>query len=173
MSTLNMLVDLLEDNLKDIYSAEKQLSKALPKMAKSASSKELKTAFQSHLEETEGQIERLEKIAKIMDIKLSGKKCKAMEGLLEEGKEVMETEGAENLIDAALIVAAQKVEHYEIAAYGSAKTFAERLGLGEVADLLNETLEEESACDEKLTSISTETLLDDENIISDSEEARA
>jgi ferritin-like metal-binding protein YciE len=161
MSKIESMNDLLEENLKDLYSAEKQLTKALPKMAKAANSPELKNAFESHLEETNGHIERLEKIGKQLDIKLTGKKCKAMEGLVEEGSEVMESEGDPVLLDAAIIVAAQKVEHYEIAAYGSVKAFAEKLGLTDIVSLLDETLKEESACDEKLTSITTEDLLSD------------
>lgn len=161
MTTMETLEDLLTDNLKDLYSAEKQLSKALPKMAKNASSQELKDAFESHLEETEGQIERLEKIAGMLDIKLSGKKCKAMEGLIEEGKEVLDADGSEPVLDIALIVAAQKVEHYEIAGYGCARTLAEQLGHSKVASLLQQTLEEEEAADEKLTKITKGSVMDD------------
>jgi len=161
MSTIDTLEDLLEDNLKDIYSAEKQLMKALPKMAKAASSDSVRSAMQAHIEETEEQVSRLEKVASVMDIKLNGKKCKAMEGLIAEGKEVMEEEGNEDLLDAALIVAAQKVEHYEIAAYGSAVSFAKKLGLSKVVDLLKTSLDEESAADKKLTKISENELLAD------------
>ncbi len=172
MTTLNTLKDLLEDNLKDLFNAERQLTKALPKMAMAASCSDLQNAFESHLEETEGQIERLEQIASIMDFKLSGKKCKAMEGLIEEGKEVMDSDGNECLIDAALIVAAQKVEHYEMSGYRSAREFAKMLGLKEVVSLLNETLEQESEANDKLTSISSKNLSEDENIISERKEAR-
>src|SRR5580765_5389347 len=121
--------DLFELELKDIYSAEKQLTKALPKMAKAATNEELKQAFESHLEETEGQIVRLDKIFKRLDVSVARvEKCKAMEGLIEEGKGIME-EGLEpHVLDAALICAAQRVEHYEIAAYGCARTFARQLG---------------------------------------------
>ncbi|MFO0867299.1 MAG: ferritin-like domain-containing protein [Gemmataceae bacterium] len=153
---LASLDKLLEDQLKDLYSAENQVSKALPKMAKAASSDPLREAFQSHLEETKGQIERLEKIGKTLGIKLTGKKCAAMEGLIEESKEVIDADGPENVIDAALIITAQRVEHYEISGYGSARTLAEHLGHDKVAELLQETLEEESAADEKLTTLSVE-----------------
>jgi ferritin-like metal-binding protein YciE len=146
--------DLLELELKDLYSAEKQLTKALPKMAKAATNEDLKQAFESHLEETEGQIERLEKIFKQLDISYARvEKCKAMESLIEEGKDIME-EGLEpDVLDAALICAAQKVEHYEIAGYGCARTFAQQLGQAEVAELLQETLDEEGNADKKLTDI--------------------
>jgi ferritin-like metal-binding protein YciE len=144
---------LLHDQLKDLYSAESQLLKALPKMAKTASSRSLADALSKHLDETEGQVDRLDQIGEALDLKLTGKKCKAMEGLLEEGKEVLESEGDENLIDLAMIAAGQRVEHYEISSYGSARALAEQLGLTDVARLLQETLNEESAADEKLTQI--------------------
>jgi ferritin-like metal-binding protein YciE len=150
---------LLEDQLKDIYSAENQLVKALPKLAKKASFKGLKDAFTSHLEETKHQVERLDEIAQTLDIKLSGKKCKAMEGLVEEGAEVLEAEGPGLVIDSALIAAAQRVEHYEISAYGSARALAHQLGHENVVSLLQETLDEESAADEKLTALSEEEIL--------------
>jgi ferritin-like metal-binding protein YciE len=150
---------LLEDELKDLYNAEGQLLKALPKMAKAASSPALKKAFSSHLTETKGQVDRLETIGTLLKIKLTGKKCKAMEGLLEEGKEVLQADGPVAVIDAALIGAAQRVEHYEIAAYGTARAFAEHLGNAKVAKLLQQTLDEESAADEKLSAISLNTVL--------------
>jgi ferritin-like metal-binding protein YciE len=153
------LAKLLEDQLKDLYSAENQLVKALPKMAKKSSDKSLKGAFASHLEETKHHVERLDQIGQALDIKLSGKKCKAMEGLVEEGSEVLEAEGPGPIIDSALIAAAQRVEHYEISAYGTARTLAEHLGHADVVELLQETLEEESAADEKLTSISEDEIL--------------
>ena len=157
---LTTLDKLLEDTLKDIYSAENQLVKALPKMAKAATAPGLKEAFTAHLEETRGQVERLNEIAEHLGIsRLSGKKCAAMEGLIEEGKEVLETDGEPALIDEALILAAQRVEHYEISAYGSARTIAEHLGHSQVAKLLQETLDEESAADEKLTDISMNEVL--------------
>ncbi|MFN0017657.1 MAG: ferritin-like domain-containing protein [Pirellulaceae bacterium] len=150
---LNSLQELLVDELKDLYSAENQLLKALPKMAKAASHADLKAAFEDHLEETKGQVERLETIFEKLDGSPKGKKCKAMEGLIEEGSEVIEAEGEESVKDAALICAAQKVEHYEIAGYGCARTFAQLLGLDEVADLLQETLDEEGNADKKLTEL--------------------
>jgi ferritin-like metal-binding protein YciE len=153
------IAKLLEDQLKDMYSAETQLVKALPKLAKKAASTELKNAFTSHLEETKKHVERLTEIGQILGVKMTGKKCKAMEGLVEEGAEVLEAEGPGPVIDAALIAAAQRVEHYEISAYGSARALATHLGHENVADLLQETLDEESAADEKLTSISEGEIL--------------
>ena len=156
---ITTLDKLLEDQLKDIYSAEAQLVKALPRMARAANSDALRAGFLTHLEETRGQVERLDEVAKLLGVKLTGKKCKAMEGLIEEGKEVIDADGEPELIDAALIIAAQKVEHYEISAYGSARTLAEHLGHDEVADLLQATLDEEAATDEKLTELSVEEVL--------------
>jgi ferritin-like metal-binding protein YciE len=150
---MNPLEELLVDELKDIYSAENQIIKALPKMAKTATSPELKRAFERHLEETRRQVERLDQIGQELDTKLTGKKCHGMEGLIEEGKEVMEQDLAENAIDAGLIGAAQKVEHYEIAAYGTARTHAAMLGFNKVARLLQQTLNEEGATDKKLTQL--------------------
>lgn len=150
---LMTLQDLLIDQLKDIYSAENQLVKALPKMANAASSAELKEAFESHLVETETHVSRLEQIFQRLEVKPGRKKCKAMEGLVAEGKETID-ENAEPMVhDAALIAAAQRVEHYEIAAYGTARTFATILGDDETAELLQTTLDEESQCDTKLTEI--------------------
>lgn len=168
MSTFDTIESLLEDQLKDLYSAESQLIKALPKMAKKASDSKLVEAINSHLEETQGQVERLEQIGKLMEIKLTGKKCMAMEGLLEEGKEAMDADGDERLVDVALIAAAQRVEHYEISAYGTAATLAEKIGLSEVAELLRETEAEESAADEKLSVICEDEIL--ANFESSSEE---
>ena len=146
MSTLR---ETFVEELQDIYDAEKQLLKALPKMAKAASHEELKEAFETHLEETENHVNRLEQVFESIDEKAKGKKCKAMQGLVEEGQErISEEEG-----DAALICAAQKVEHYEIATYGSLCSWAKLLGEAEAADILGETLEEEKAADEKLTGI--------------------
>ena len=156
---LPTLAKLLEDQLKDIHSAETQLVKALPRMAKKASSKGLKEAITSHLGETKHHVERLDQIGTALGIKLTGKKCKAMEGLIDEGAEVLEAEGPGPVIDSALIAAAQRVEHYEISAYGSARALAGHLGHEDVVELLQETLEEESAADEKLTSISEEEIL--------------
>jgi ferritin-like metal-binding protein YciE len=150
---LSTLTELLHDQLKDLYSAESQLIKALPKMAKAASSEHLRQAFRSHLEETREQVKRLQRVGETLGVKLKGKKCQAMEGLLEEGKEVLESDGEGPVLDLALIAAAQRVEHYEISAYGSARTLAEQMGHEEVVALLQETLDEESAADEKLTQI--------------------
>lgn len=156
---MNSLEELLHDQLKDIYNAEQQLIKALPRMARTASTPELKEAIEGHLEETRGQVERLEEIAAQIDITLRGKKCKGMEGLIEEGKEILEEDGDESVIDAGIIAAAQRVEHYEISAYGSARALAEQLGIAEVAELLQASLDEESAADEKLTTISEQIVL--------------
>jgi len=150
---LESLQDLLIHELKDLYSAETQIVKALPKMAKAASSEELRTAFEEHLEETKKQVERLEQIFERLGTSARGKKCKGMEGLLEEGKEIIEEDGEDMVKDAALISAAQHVEHYEIAGYGCARTFASLLGQEEIAELLQETLDEEGAADKKLTEI--------------------
>ena len=149
----NPLEELLEDELKDLYSAENQLVKALPKMAKAASSPELRRAFERHLEETKRQVERLNMIGETLEMKMTGKKCKGMEGLIEEGKEIMSEGLEENALDAGLIGAAQKVEHYEIAAYGTARAHAEMLGYTKVARLLQQTLNEEGATDKKLTQL--------------------
>lgn len=156
---LDSLKALLEEQIKDLYNAENQLTKALPKMAKKASADSLKAAIEDHLRETEGQIERLENVAKILEIKPSGKVCKAMKGLIEEGKEALDEDGIDTVIDAAIIAAAQRVEHYEIAAYGTCRALAEQLGMDEVVQLLEETLNEEKAADEKLSEISTGELL--------------
>jgi len=146
--------DLFHHELKDLYSAEKQLTKALPKMAKAATNEELKQAFEDHLQETEGQIERLDQIFQQLEIPTTRvQKCKAMEGLIEEGKEIMEEDLEPELLDAALICAAQRVEHYEIAAYGCARTFAQRLGFDDIVELLQATLDEEGNADKKLTEI--------------------
>ncbi|MBC7771680.1 MAG: ferritin-like domain-containing protein [Pyrinomonadaceae bacterium] len=156
---LDTLASLLEDQIKDLYSAENQLLKALPRMVKKSSSDTLQRAFESHLQETKVQVERLEQICSMLEIKPGGKKCKAMEGLLEEGKEVLEEDGSADVIDAALIAAAQRVEHYEISAYGSARTFAETLGHTDIVALLQQTLDEEKAADEKLSGICTDEVL--------------
>jgi ferritin-like metal-binding protein YciE len=150
---MDSLQELFEDELKDIYSAEQQLLKALPKMVKKASSASLKRALTTHLKETETQVKRLDAIGQELDIKLTGKKCHAMEGLVEEGKEVLEEDGRAAVIDTALIGAAQRVEHYEIAAYGTARAMAQTLGHSKAAKLLEETLDEEGAADKKLTGI--------------------
>jgi ferritin-like metal-binding protein YciE len=156
---MESLQDLFEDQLKDLYNAEKQLVKALPGMAKKASTPSLKNAFTSHLEETKGHVQRLETIGESLSIKLTGKTCKAMEGLIEEGKEVIAEKGNALVIDEALIAAAQRVEHYEIAAYGSARALAETIEQDEAIGLLQATLDEETAADEKLNTISLEEIL--------------
>lgn len=148
------LNDLFRDHLKDLYSAERQLVKALPRMAKASNHPELRAAFESHLEETHVHVERLEEIAKLLEFKPSGKHCKGMEGLIEEGKELLEEEAAEAVLDAGLIGAAQKVEHYEISAYGTARAMADQRGLPHVAELLQKTLEEEDSADDNLTELS-------------------
>jgi len=158
---MESLEELMTDELKDLYSAENQLIKALPKMAKKATSKDLKTAFTTHLKQTEGHVTRLEQIGKELGISLGGKKCHAMEGLVEEGKEVLEEDGNDAVIDAALIGAAQRVEHYEMAAYGSTRAMAEQLGQSKIAQLLQETLDEEGAADKKLTEIAEQSVLSD------------
>lgn len=156
MSKLTSLEALLVQEIKDLYSAETQLVKALPKMAKAATHEGLKEGFQAHLEETKVHVERLEEIAKLLDITPRGKTCKAMKGLVEEGAEAIEEEGDPVLHDLALIIAAQKVEHYEISGYGSARTLAEWLGMDDVVTILQSTLDEEGATDKKLTAISEE-----------------
>ena len=156
---MNSLEELLEDQLKDLYNAENQLTKALPRMARGASTPQLQKAIEAHLRETEGQIRRLDQIAERLELNLRGKKCKAMEGLIEEGKEVLEEDGEDAILDAGIIAASQRVEHYEISAYGSARALAEALELPEVVRLLQATLDEESAADEKLTEISQQVVL--------------
>ena len=157
---LNSLHDVLVDNLRDLYNAEKQLLKALPRMAKAANSPELQSALEEHVAVTEAHAERLEKVFKEMDMPARGKTCRGMEGIIEEGKELLEArkDSSPEALDAALIGAAQKVEHYEISAYGSCRTHAETLGLSRVADLLQQTLDEESEANEKLTTIAQSTV---------------
>jgi ferritin-like metal-binding protein YciE len=149
---LNPLQELLTDQLKDLFSAENQLIKALPKMAKNATNEPLRVAFERHLEETRNHVTRLEQIADEMGISLRGKKCKGMEGLIEEGKEAID-EYEDDVLDAAMIGAAQRVEHYEIAGYGTARTHALLLGMTRAARLLQQTLDEEGRTDKKLTDL--------------------
>lgn len=167
------LKELYIDELQDLYSAENQLVKALPKMAKAASSDELRSGFEAHLQQTKGHVTRLEKIFETLDESPKGKKCKGMEGLIEEGSEATEEGYEDAVLDAALIGAAQRVEHYEIAGYGTARAMAEELDETEHASLLSETLTEEEETDKKLTELSkeinTEANADAENV----EEARA
>lgn len=147
------LSTLFEDMLKDVYFAERKILTALPKMAKAANSASLRDAFETHHGQTEGQVVRLEKIFAIMDQKPKGKTCPAIEGILEEGTDVIKDYGDTAAIDAGLIAAAQAVEHYEIARYGTLKRWAEMLGMDEAAELLDETLQEESQTDEDLTAL--------------------
>jgi ferritin-like metal-binding protein YciE len=152
------LQELFVDELKDIYWAEKTLTKAIPKMIKNATCPELKSGLESHLEETEGHVSRLEQIFEIMGKKAQAKKCEAMAGLTKEAEELMEENEEGPMRDAAIISAGQKVEHYEIATYGTLKAFAGILGLDEVADILDQTLTEEKAADEKLTEVTPKAL---------------
>ena len=154
------LRDLYLEQLQDLYNAEQQLIKALPKMAKAATSEELKTSIENHLEETKVQAERIETICQQMGEKASGKKCKAMEGLIKEGAETMGEDMEDSLMDAALIADAQRVEHYEIAGYGCVHAYATRLGEEEAAELLAQTLAEEKAADTKLNEIAEELNLE-------------
>jgi ferritin-like metal-binding protein YciE len=153
MADAKTLHDAFIDELRDSYDAEKQLIKALPKLAKAASSDELREAFESHLEETRGQVERLEQVFASLDEKVRGKHCDGMEGIIDEGKSVMEEDFDEATMDACLIASGQRAEHYEMAAYGTLVAWARAMGHDEAADLLQETLDEEKAADEKLTAI--------------------
>ncbi len=154
----SQLMKLFEDSLKDIYWAEKALLKALPKMAKNATSEELVEALENHLSETEVQIQRLEEVFGLIDKKPVAKKCDAMEGLIKEGESIMEECEEGSMHDAGIISAGQKIEHYEIATYGTLRTFATTLGLEEVVQLLEETLEEEKLADEKLTEVAVSAI---------------
>jgi ferritin-like metal-binding protein YciE len=147
------LHDAFEEELRDVLSAEKQLLKALPKMAKAASNEDLKAGFEEHLEQTQTHVERIEKVFKLLDKTPRAKKCKAMEGLLEEGSELLEEDLPPDVMDAMLIAAAQKVEHYEIATYGTLVTWARQIEMEEAASILHETLEEEKDTDLKLTQL--------------------
>jgi ferritin-like metal-binding protein YciE len=147
------LEDLLKEDLKDVLHAENQIVKALPKMIKKTSNPELKDAMSTHLEETKGHVERVEQVMELLGMPVRGKTCKAMQGIIEEGKEVMEEDSEDDVMDAALIGAAQKVEHYEIATYGTLCTYAELLGLKEAKRLLGQNLEEEKMTDQKLTAL--------------------
>jgi ferritin-like metal-binding protein YciE len=150
---LNSLRDLLFEELRDLYSAETQLIDALPKMAEAATSRELKSAFKHHLEETRRQVSRLENVFQQMGEKSSGETCEAMKGLIREGEVLVKAEGDPDVRDAGLIGAAQRVEHYEMAGYGTARSLARRLGENQVAETLQQTLNEEAEADKKLTSI--------------------
>jgi ferritin-like metal-binding protein YciE len=150
---LSTLQDLFIDHLKDLKDAENQLTKALPKMAKAASSPELQRAFEEHLEQTKLHLQRAEQILEEVTGNTRGKKCRAMEGLIEEGAELMKENADPEVMDAGLIAAAQKVEHYEIASYGTVRTYAQLLGQGKIAQMLQQTLNEEGQADKKLTQI--------------------
>jgi len=147
------LDELFHDTLKDIYYAEKKILTALPKMAKAAQNEDLSAAFEKHHGETEGQIERLEQVFELIEEKPQGKKCAAIEGILEEGQEIMKEYKGSPALDAGLVSAAQAVEHYEMARYGTLRTWAEELGLDDAVKLLQETLDEEEATDEALTEL--------------------
>jgi ferritin-like metal-binding protein YciE len=164
------LQELFVDELRDLYNAEHQLIKALPKMAKAATSEELRNGFEAHLEQTKGHAERIEEIFQRLGEKATGKKCKAMEGLIAEGAEVMGEDFAGEVMDAALIGAARRVEHYEIAAYSTVIKFGELLGQDEAVNLLEKTLEEETATDEKLVSIVDEFTVEDSGSADESED---
>ena len=153
MPALKSLRELLVDELRDLHNAENQLVKALPRMAKAASHEELREGFEEHLEQTREHVDRLDRCFKILGATAKGKTCHAMKGLVEEGKEAIEEDAPDAIRDAKLIGAAQRVEHYEIAAYGTARAFAQTLGETKVADLLQTTLDEEGETDKKLTSI--------------------
>jgi ferritin-like metal-binding protein YciE len=164
--SLDSLEKLFLEELRDIYNAEKQLTRALPRMAKAAESPELRQAFTTHLKETEGQIQRLERVFKEVGQAVRGKKCKGMEGLIAEGKELLEEDAEEDVLDAGLIASAQHIEHYEIAGYGCVRTYAQLLGLDNAAKLLQQTLDEEKETDELLSGLA-------ENINVEAEEEEA
>ena len=152
------LQELMIEELRDIYNAETQLTKAMPRMAKKASNPQLKKAFETHLRETEGHVDRLKKIFDKLGKKPTGKKCAAMEGLIEEGKDMMGEDMEDDVMDAALISAAQKIEHYEIASYGTVRTWAQQMGDSETARLLQQTLDEEGKTDKLLTEMAESTI---------------
>jgi ferritin-like metal-binding protein YciE len=156
---LQTLEDLLHHELKDLYSAENQLVKALPKMAKAATNEELKAGFEEHLEQTKGHVDRLNQIGETLGKKLTGHKCKAMEGLVEEGAEMISEDADASIRDAGLIGAAQRVEHYEIAGYGTARALASKLGHDDIVELLEQTLEEEKETNEKLTELAESAVI--------------
>lgn len=158
---LKKLEDALVDELQDLLSAETQITQALPKMAEKATHPELKAAFQEHLEQTKGQIERLNQAFQMLGQSPQAKTCEAMKGLIKEGQSIMEEDAAPNVMDAFLIAAAQKVEHYEIASYGTICTWAETIGNEELSDLLGETLDEEEETDDKLTELAEAVINED------------
>ena len=158
MSELTSIKDLLESEIKDLYSAEKQLTKAIPKMAKGSNNQELASAFEAHLKETEAQVTRLEEVATLLGTIPTGKKCKGMEGVIEEGAEALDEDGNENVLDLGIIGAGSRVEHYEMAGYTTAINLARQLGNTKVVSLLSQTLNEEEAADEKLRKIGQQLL---------------
>jgi len=174
MARLSSLDDLLVHELQDIYHAEGQILKALPKMTKAATNPDLKAAFEEHRVQTEGQVRRLEEVFKLLGLPAKGKKCEGMAGLIEEAKKMLEEDAEPAVLDAALIASAQKVEHYEIASYGCVCTYAEMLGHDRVHDLLGQNLDEEETADQRLTALA-ETVInpeaEDEGIESEEEEA--
>lgn len=153
MSNMESLEDLMQDELKDIYDAEKQLTKALPKLAKKASNEQLREALEQHLQETEGHIERLDEVFELLGVPARGKRCEGMKHLIDEGNDMISDAEEDGTRDAVMIASAQKVEHYEMASYGTLRTWANLLGKNDVASLLEETLEEEKQADAKLTEI--------------------
>lgn len=155
---LKTLNDLFQHEIRDLYSAETQLTGALPKMAEKANDANLRDAFSNHLEQTKKQKERLEKIATLCKFDVKGETCEAMKGLIKEGKEMLEMDATEDVRDAGLIAAAQRVEHYEMAGYGTARAYAQELGLNEVADILQETLDEEEGANAKLNNLAINRL---------------
>jgi ferritin-like metal-binding protein YciE len=155
---MDSLRKLYVDELKDLYSAEKQILQALPRMAKKTKNEQLKKAFENHVEETRGQVERLDRIFELLGKSSRGKKCKGMEGLLEEGKEMMQEDMEPEVMDAALIASAQKVEHYEIAGYGTVRTYAQLLGEDQHVKLLQQTLDEEGKTDKLLTQLAESSI---------------
>jgi ferritin-like metal-binding protein YciE len=161
---LDTLQKLYIDELRDLYNAENQLLKALPKMAKGASSPDLKNAFEKHFRQTETHVQRLEQVFAELNEPAKGKTCRAMKGLIEEGSEILKEEGEESVLDAGIIVAAQKVEHYEMAGYGSVRTFARLLGQEKAAELLQTTLDEESETNESLNQLA-ESMVNPEALI--------
>ena len=163
MEKLESLEDLILHELKDMYHAEQQLVKALPKVAEKASSPQLRSSLEEHLRETEGHVDRLEKIFDLLGQPAKAVKCKAMKGILDEGEDLMDLKGSPETIDAGIIMAAQKVEHYEIAGYGSLKCWADHLGEAEAAELLEQTLEEEKETDDKLTELAENSINAEQN----------
>jgi ferritin-like metal-binding protein YciE len=155
MADKQTVKDLLEDEIKDLYSAEKQLTKAIPKMAKGSHDAALSKAFENHLKETEEQVSRLEEVARLLDMKPSGKKCEGMEGVIKEGAEALGQEGDDNVLDLGIIGAGSRVEHYEMAGYMTAISLAERIGATKVVSLLQKSLREEEAAEQTLRKIAS------------------